>query len=153
MFPRKGIFFTLLPSPSLPLFLYYSLTFLLSFSTTLLISFSSSLSLCIYLSLSHTHTYTHTHTHTHSLALSVSLFLGNIMHRGLSLISLDEWMFCDSNNLSSSSLFIAKDTTTSKALRNWKIFFKALSKRIRKLMIKTKWLWRLKYFSFVNVND
>jgi hypothetical protein len=41
----------------------------------------------------------------------------------------------------------------AKALRNWKIFLKALSKRLRKLTIKAKRLWRLKYFSFVNVND
>ncbi len=40
-----------------------------------------------------------------------------------------------------------------KVLRNWKIFLKALSKRLWKLTIKTKRLWRLKYFSFVNVND
>ncbi len=40
-----------------------------------------------------------------------------------------------------------------KALQNWKIFLKALSKRLRKLTIKTKRLWQLKYFSFVNVND
>jgi hypothetical protein len=52
--------------------------------------------------------------------------------------------------LSSPKLVLIRDT---KALRNWKIFLKALSKRLRKLTIKTKRLWRLKYFSFVNVND
>jgi len=36
------------------------------------------------------------------------------------------------------------DGISSKALRNWKIFLKALSKRFRKLTIKTKRLWRLK---------
>jgi len=41
----------------------------------------------------------------------------------------------------------------SKALRNWKIFLKALSKRLWKLTIKTKRFWPLKYLSFVNVND
>ncbi len=41
----------------------------------------------------------------------------------------------------------------TKALRNWKIFLKALSKGLRKLMIKTKRLLRLKFFSFVNFND
>jgi len=41
----------------------------------------------------------------------------------------------------------------SKALRNWKIFLKALSKRLQKLTIKMKRLWRLKFLSFVNVND
>ncbi len=40
-----------------------------------------------------------------------------------------------------------------KALQNWKIFLKAFSKWLRKLTIKTKQLWWLKYFSFVNVND
>ncbi len=42
---------------------------------------------------------------------------------------------------------------TSKALRNWKIFVKALLKWLQKLMIKTKQLWLLKFFSFVNFND
>jgi hypothetical protein len=41
----------------------------------------------------------------------------------------------------------------NKALRNWKIFLKALSKRLRKITIKTKRLWQLKFFSFVNFND
>ncbi len=40
-----------------------------------------------------------------------------------------------------------------KALRNWKIFLKALSKWLWKLTIKTKRLWRLKFLSFVKVND
>jgi len=40
-----------------------------------------------------------------------------------------------------------------KALRNWKIFLKAYSKRLRKLTIKTKQLWQLKFLSFVKVND
>ncbi len=40
-----------------------------------------------------------------------------------------------------------------KALRNWKIFLKALSKQLGKLTIKMKRLWRLKFLSFVNVND
>jgi len=40
-----------------------------------------------------------------------------------------------------------------KALRNWKIFLKALSKRLQKLTIKTKRLWRLKFLSFIKVND
>jgi len=46
-----------------------------------------------------------------------------------------------------------KKRENSKALRNWKIFLKALSKRLRKLTIKTKRLWQLKFLSFVNVND
>jgi len=41
----------------------------------------------------------------------------------------------------------------SMALRNWKIFLKVLSKRLRKLTIKTKQLWRLKFLSFVKVNN
>jgi len=41
----------------------------------------------------------------------------------------------------------------SKALQNWKIFLKALSKRLQKLTIKTKRLWQLKFLSFVKVND
>jgi len=40
-----------------------------------------------------------------------------------------------------------------KALRNWKIFLKALSKQLQKLTIETKRLWRLKFLSFVKVND
>jgi len=33
----------------------------------------------------------------------------------------------------------------TKALQNWKIFLKALSKRLRKWTIKTKRLWQLKF--------
>jgi len=40
-----------------------------------------------------------------------------------------------------------------KALRNWKIFVKALLKRLRKLTIKMKQLWQSKFFCFVNFND
>jgi len=42
---------------------------------------------------------------------------------------------------------------TNKALQNWKIFLKALSKQLQKLTIKTKRLWEFKFFSFVKVND
>jgi len=40
----------------------------------------------------------------------------------------------------------------NKALQNWKISFKALTKRLWKLSIKTKRLSRLKLLSLVNVN-
>jgi len=40
-----------------------------------------------------------------------------------------------------------------KALRNWKISVKALTKQLWKLTIKTKRLWQLKLLSFVNVNN
>ncbi len=42
---------------------------------------------------------------------------------------------------------------SNKALRNWKIFLNALLKRLRKLTIKTKRQWQLKFLSFVNIND
>jgi len=41
----------------------------------------------------------------------------------------------------------------AKALQNWKISVKALTKRLWKLTIKMKRLWRLKLLSFVNVNN
>jgi len=41
----------------------------------------------------------------------------------------------------------------SKALRNWKISVKALTKQLWKLTIKTKRLSQLKLLSFVYVND
>jgi len=40
-----------------------------------------------------------------------------------------------------------------KALQNWKMFLKALTKRLWKLTIKTKRLWGLKFLSFVNIKD
>jgi len=43
--------------------------------------------------------------------------------------------------------------TTRRALQNWKIFLKALSKWLLKWTIKMKQLWQLKLLSFVKVHD
>ncbi len=64
----------------------------------------------------------------------------------------DELTDRDFSDLHALTHFNTHALTHTKALRHKLFFVKALSKRLQKLMIKTKRLLRFKFLSFVDIN-
>jgi len=85
------------------------------------------------------------HTHTHMYILVIHFFYSVVKRVSFIETSRPRWQ----TEYYVRAYFYFY-TLNTKALRNWKISVKVLSKRLQKLMIITK---RLIAISFVNVND